>query len=141
MKQLLLLLVFLWAAICPTAAQHTRTVSLQTALCDSLFLNLQLSCTTGTRPAVVLTQAYLTRRGQLRREAVQCGRLHYEFSGAANCLFEFSTTFTYQHRRYRAQGHYAEPSPGEAPDCALRCVPLRLSDKTLREGEYQDYLR
>ena len=50
MKQLLLLLVFLWAVLSPTAAQHTRTVSLQTALCDSLFLNLQLSCTTGTRP-------------------------------------------------------------------------------------------
>ena len=63
---------------------------------------------------------------------------HYNYS-KDDYYDNFSLSFEFQGRRYRAQGRYADNGEKE-PDCSLRCVPMRLSDKTLRESEYSDKL-
>lgn len=118
--------------ICPASAQ---TVSLQSVLSDSTFFNVRVTYANET---VTLKNAYLTRKGNMKRTPVECTGLKYKFDKGAAVSFGFSVNFTYNKRRYTAQGRYAEGTADSA-ECILRCVPLRLSDKTLRESEYQDY--
>lgn len=117
--------------ISPAAAQ---TVSLQAAMNDSTFLNVRLGYSTAGKGTLTLKNAYLTRRGQLKRMPVECKELHYQFDRLSPPSFLFSMNVSHDGRRYRVHGSYAEA--GDVPDCSLRCVPLRLSDKTLRESEY-----
>jgi hypothetical protein len=117
-----------------------QTVSLQAALSDSTFLNLRLTCKGDGERTLTLTAAYLTRHGNLKRTPVACSNLSYRFDQQEPASFYFSLNFSYNQRPYRAHGSYtAAPTPDDMPDCSLRCVPLRLSDKTLRESEYPNY--
>lgn len=110
----------------------TQTVSLQSVLSDSTFFNVRVAYAEGT---VTLKSAYLTRKGNMKRTPVECTGLKYKFDKGAAVSFGFSVNFAYDKRRYTAQGRYAEAGTDD-PECVLRCVPLRLSDKTLRESEY-----
>lgn len=115
----------------PAAAQ---TVNLQAAMNDSTFLNVRLAYSMAGKGTLTLKNAYLTRRGQLKRMPVECKELHYQFERQSPPSFLFSMNVSHEGRRYRVHGSYSEA--GGVPDCSLRCVPLRLSDKTLRESEY-----
>ncbi|MBR6121792.1 MAG: hypothetical protein IKQ05_05315 [Prevotella sp.] len=137
MKQLTIVILLLWASVGPVGAQ---TVSWQTAINDSVFLNVSLSYSASPKPEVRLQKAYITRRGSLHREPVKPSRLHYDFGKGAATSFQFSMNFTYQKHRYRAQGRYVAGGD-DGTKSQLRCVPMRLSDKTLIESEYQDYPR
>jgi hypothetical protein len=132
MRQLLtFILALLWLPVVPLRAQP---VSMQAAVSDSTFINVRLAYTTDGTSTLVLKSAYLTRRGQLRRTPVECRDLRYRFESPSAPAFMFSMNFSHAGRRYRLHGSYAES--GGVPDCSLRCVPLRLSDKTLRGSEY-----
>jgi len=134
MKQALLTIL---CVLMPAMASG-QTVSLQAALSDSTFLNLRLTCKGDGERTLALTAAYLTRRGNMKRTPVACSNLSYRFDQQEATSFLFSLNFSYNRRPYRAHGSYTA-QPGGVPDCSLRCVPLRLSDKTLRESEYQNY--
>lgn len=136
------LLVSLSLVICqlPYSPAAAQTVSLQTALNDSTFFNVRLGYATADGGTVVLKSAYITRRGNLRRIPVETTALHYEFDKTPTVAFGFSTGFIFERRRYRAQGRYAQGGT-DGPECVLHCVPMRLSDKTLRESEYSPTLR
>lgn len=139
MKTFLFILTLSWCVLCPMQAQKKGSVSLQSALNDSTFFNVRLSYAAAGKGTLTLTSAYLTRRGSLKRTPVETSNLNYEFpDGPTAVSFLFSMNFVFEKRRYRAHGSYAESSDG-LPDCILRCVPMRLSDKTLRESEYQNH--
>lgn len=138
MRYVIILLITVWASTIPLAAQQRGSVSLQTALSDSTFLNLHMTYDCSGKPVVVLKSAYMSYRGTLKRTSVECKDLKYKFDETAGgTAFQFSLNFTHNSRRYRAHGSYTA-QPDAMPDCSLRCIPLRLSDKTLREGEYQN---
>lgn len=139
MKKALFILAILMATVLDVSAQQSRTVSLQSALTDSAYLNVQLSYAAPPEDILRLNKAYVTIRGQLKREKVEDGKLSCKKKKGDTLQFDFSLVFTYQGRRYRAQGRYADTGEKE-PDCSLRCIPMRLSDKTLRESEYSDKL-
>ena len=126
-------LFMLYASLLMTTAQ-AQTVSLQAAMNDSTFLKVRLGYSTAGKGTLTLKNAYLTRRGQLKRMPVECKELHYQFERQSPPSFLFSMNVSHEGRRYRVHGSYSEA--GGVPDCSLRCVPLRLSDKTLRESEY-----
>ena len=133
-------LAMLWGFACPLAAQQLPKkgrVSMQTALNDSTFFNVGLSFEAGGEGILKLESAYLTKRGSLKRAPVETTGLHYEFDKKSRTSFDFSVTFSFDRRRYRAQGRYAQGGL-EGPECTLRCIPMRLSDRTLRESEYQN---
>lgn len=133
-------LAMLWGFACPLAAQQPAKkgrVSMQTALNDSTFFNVGLSFEAGGEGILKLESAYLTKRGSLKRTLVETTGLHYEFDKKSRTSFDFSVTFSFDRRRYRAQGRYAQGGL-EGPECTLRCIPMRLSDRTLRESEYQN---
>ena len=128
---------------------RAQTVSCQTALSDSVFLNVVMSYALDRKPRLTLDKAYMTKRRKLKREPVTCKRMNYNFEkkkkkkevtevtdSPDDVAFTFSFSFSYEKRSYRVQGRYTEAAGGE-PECVLRCVPTRLSDKTLRESEYQ----
>ena len=121
----------------PAGAQ---TVSMQAALNDSTFFNVRLRYTTADGGTVTMKSAYITRRGTLKPTPVETTALYYEFDKTPTVSFGFSTGFTFDRRRYRVQGRYAQGDT-DGPECVLRCVPMRLSDKTLRESEYSPALR
>lgn len=141
-------LILLIACLCliphfsfsPAAAQ---TVNMQSAINDSTYLNLRLSYSSTDKSTLTLKTAYLTTRGSLKRTPIECKGLRYEFGKSADAVsFQFSLNFTHSQRRYQAHGSYAAGADDDTPpDCTLRCVPLRLSDKTLRESEYSPTLR
>lgn len=139
MKKVLFILAILMATVFDVSAQQSRSVSLQSAVADSAYLNVQLSYVAPPEDALKLNKAFVTKRGQLKREKVETGKLSCKKKKGDTLQFDFSFVFTYQGRRYRAQGRYADTGEKE-PDCSLRCVPMRLSDKTLRESEYSDKL-
>lgn len=129
-----LALVLCQLSSCPATAQ---TVNCQTAVSDSVFLNVVLTYILDKKPRLTLDKAYMTKRRRLKREAVECKRMNYKFEKNAEAVaFTFSFGFAYEKRSYRVQGRYAETVEGR-PECVVRCVPSRLSDKTLRESEYQ----
>ena len=140
MRLLLMTLAMLWGFACPLAAQQSPKkgrVSMQTALNDSTFFNVGLSFEAGGEGILKLESAYVTKRGSLKRTPVETTGLHYEFDKKSRTSFDFSVTFSFDRRRYRAQGRYAQGGL-EGPECTLRCIPMRLSDRTLRESEYQN---
>ena len=139
MKKILVIFAILVATVLDVSAQQSRTVSLQTAVTDSVYLNVQLIYAAPPEDVLKLNKAFVTKRGQLKREKVETGKLSCKKKKGDTLQFDFSLVFTYQGRRYRAQGRYADTDEKE-PDCSLRCIPMRLSDKTLREGEYSDKL-
>jgi len=139
MKRVFFLLAILMATVLEVSAQQSRTVSLQSALTDSVYLNVQLSYAAPPEDVLKLNKAFVTKRGLLKREKVEDGKLSCKKKKGDTLQFDFSLVFTYQGRRYRAQGRYADTGEKE-PDCSLRCIPMRLSDKTLRESEYSDKL-
>ena len=139
MKKVLFILAILMATVFDVSAQQSRSVSLQSAVADSAYLNVQLSYVAPPEDALKLNKAFVTKRGQLKREKVETGKLSCKKKKGDTLQFYFSFVFTYQGRRYRAQGRYADTGEKE-PECSLRCVPMRLSDKTLRESEYSDKL-
>ena len=133
-------LAMLWGFACPLAVQQSPKkgrVSMQTALNDSTFFNVRLSFEAGGESVLKLESAYITKRGSLKRTSVEVSRLHYEFDKKSSPSFGFSLTFSFDRHRYRAQGRYAQGGL-EGPECTLRCIPMRLSDRTLRESEYQN---
>jgi hypothetical protein len=133
-------LAMLWGLACPLAAQQSLEkgrVSMQTALNDSTFFNVRLSFEAGGEGILKLESAYVTKRGSLKRIPVETTGLHYEFGKMSRTSFVFSVLFSFDRLRYRAQGRYAQGGL-EGPECTLRCIPMRLSDRTLRESEYQD---
>ncbi len=138
MRLLLMTLAMLWGFACTLAAQQPAKkgrVSMQTALNDSTFFNVRLSFEAGGEGVLKLETAYVTKRGSLKRTPVEASGLHFEFDKRSRASFEFSVIFSFDRRRYRAQGRYAQDGP-EGPECTLRCIPMRLSDRTLRESEY-----
>jgi hypothetical protein len=139
MKKVLVILSILMAVVHEVSAQQSRTVSLQSVVADSVYLNVQLSYVAPPEDVLKLDKAFLTKRGQLKREKVETGKLNCKKKKGDTLQFDFSLSFEFQGRRYRAQGRYADNGEKE-PDCSLRCVPMRLSDKTLRESEYSDKL-
>ena len=133
-------LAMLWGFACPLVAQQSLKkgrVSMQTALNDSTFFNVRLSFEASSEGVLKLESAYVTKRGSLKRIPLETTGLHYEFEKMSRTSFDFSVIFSFDRRRYRAQGRYAQDGP-EGPECTLRCIPMRLSDRTLRESEYQD---
>ena len=140
MRLLLMTLAMLWGFACPLAAQQSPKkghVSLQTALNDSTFFNVRLYFEAGGEGILKLESTYITKRGSLKRMPIETAGLHYEFEKLPKTSFNFSVTFSFDRRRYRAQGRYAQGGQ-DGPECILRCIPMRLSDRTLRESEYQD---
>lgn len=140
MRLLLVTLALLWGFACPLTAQQSPgkgQISLQTALNDSTFFNVRLYFEAGGEGILKLESTYITKRGSLKRMPIDAKGLHYEFEKKSKTAFNFSVTFSFERRRYRAQGRYTQGSQ-EGPECVLRCIPMRLSDKTLRESEYQD---
>ena len=140
MRLLLVTLALLWGFACPLTAQQSPgkgQISLQTALNDSTFFNVRLSFEAGGEGILKLESAYVTKRGSLKRIPLETTGLHYEFGKMSRTSFVFSVLFSFDRRRYRAQGRYAQGGL-EGPECTLRCIPMRLSDRTLRESEYQD---
>ena len=132
MKRVFFILAILMATVLDASAQQSRTVSLQSAVTDSVYLNVQLSYAAPPEDVLKLNKAFVTKRGLLKREKVEDGKLSCKKKKGDTLQFDFSLVFTYQ-------GRYADTGEKE-PDCSLRCIPMRLSDKTLRESEYSDKL-
>jgi hypothetical protein len=102
----------------------------QTAINDTLQLQLNVSYTASPR-SLHVDAAYVVRRGKIRKTPVQIKKLKSNFTDETVPSFTISVEFRHQGVRYRARGRYTDG--GES---LLRCMPLRLSKETMREGEY-----
>jgi len=127
-SRLLTVAVLCLLSVCGATAQGS--VHWQTAINDSLLLHLNVSYTSQPRQLSV-SAAYIVRRGQLRRTPVEPRKVKARFSGTATPAFSLSLEFTHHGIRYQVHGRYTENDESQ-----LRCVPLRLSKETIREGEY-----
>ena len=75
MKKILVILAILVATVLDVSAQQSRTVSLQSAVTDSVYLNVQLIYAAPPEDVLKLNKAFVTKRGQLKREKVETGKL------------------------------------------------------------------
>lgn len=119
--------LILWASV---GARAQGAVHWQTAMNDTLLLHLNVSYTAAPRRLQV-DAAYVVRRGQLKRTSVETRKLKTKFTDEAAPAFTLSLEFSYKGIRYQVRGRYADQE-----ESLLRCVPLRLSKETMREGEY-----
>ena len=129
----------LWDSVA-TRSSREGNIHWQARMNDSLSLNVAVSYVcegeTEMERVVRLDGAYVTRRGFIERTPVTCERMRCMFDESSPFAFVFSTTFVYGGVRYSVHGRF-EDGPYDESRSVMRCTPLRLSDETLQEGEYQ----
>lgn len=116
--------------LCACSLHAQGSVHWQTAINDTLQLQLNVNYTASPR-SLHVDAAYVVRRGKIRKTPVQIKKLKSNFTDETVPSFTISVEFRHQGVRYRARGRYTDG--GES---LLRCMPLRLSKETMREGEY-----